>query len=98
MNSILPSNTALFASFGISNTNQYLKSYKSYLEKQGKINNYQLFIDQYKNKYAIDLELFLTTHLDEELGVVVTDAPNSNFNDNTFVIMRTPSKLGRKRN
>jgi hypothetical protein len=92
MNSILPSNTALFASFGISNTNQYLKSYKSHLEKQGKINNYQLFIDQYKNKYAIDLELFLNTHLNEELGVIVTDAPNSNFKDNTFVIMRTPSK------
>ncbi|MBU8891999.1 MAG: hypothetical protein KOO66_04425 [Bacteroidales bacterium] len=92
MNSILPSNTSLFVSFGISNTDQYLKSYKSYLEKQGKINQYQLFIDQYKNKYAIDLESFLKTQLDEEIGVVLTDIPGGNVNENMFVVMRTKSK------
>jgi hypothetical protein len=92
MNSILPSNTSLFVSFGISNTEQYLKSYKSYIEKQGKINKYQLLIDQYKNKYAIDLESFLKTMLDEEIGVIVTDDPAGNANENTFVVLRTKSK------
>ena len=92
MNGILPSNTALFLSFGISNTEQYLKSYKSFLEKQRKINQYQLQIDRYKNKYAIDLEDFIINHLDEEIGIIVTDEPNDNFEDNTFIIMRTQSK------
>ncbi len=92
MNSILPSNTALFLSLGISNIDQYLKDYKSYLEKEGKINKYQLQIDLYKNKYAIDLEQFFKEHLDEEIGLVVTDEPNDNFEDNTYIIMRTRGK------
>lgn len=92
MNTVLPSNTSLFVSFGISNTEQYLKSYKQYLEKRGKINNYQLFIDQYKNKYAINWEDFLKTHLDEELGLVITDSPNGSTTDNSFVLMRINSR------
>jgi len=92
MYSILPSNTSLFLSFGISNTEQYINNYKSYLEKQGKINKYQLQIDRFKNKYAIDLEKFFKNELDEEIGVVVTDEPNNNFEDNTYIIMRTKGK------
>jgi len=92
MNKILPSNTALFVSFGISNNSEYLNSYKSYLQKQGKINKYQLFIDQYKNKYSIDLESFFNNQLDEEIGIVVTDMPNGSFKENTFVVMRSHSK------
>ncbi|MCK5169005.1 MAG: DUF3352 domain-containing protein, partial [Bacteroidales bacterium] len=92
MNSILPSNTSIFVSFGISNTDEYLKTYKTYLEKEGKINKYQLLIDQYQNKYAINLESFFKNQLDEEIGIVVTDEPNDNFKENTFVVMRTKSK------
>ncbi|MBI9054998.1 MAG: DUF3352 domain-containing protein [Bacteroidales bacterium] len=92
MNEILPSNTALFVSFGLSNNAEYLKSYKSYLKKQGEINNYQLFIDQYKNKYSIDFENFFKNQLDEEIGVVITDLPNGSFKENTFVVMRSHSK------
>ena len=92
MNNILPSNTSLFISLGISNTNTYIKDYKSYLEKKGKINNYQLHIDQFKKKYGIDLEAFFKNQLDEEVGIVVTDEPNNNFEANTYIIMRTKGK------
>ncbi|MCK5168848.1 MAG: DUF3352 domain-containing protein, partial [Bacteroidales bacterium] len=92
MNSILPSNTSLFISLGISNFDQYLKNYKSYLEKEGKINKYQLQVDLYKNKYAIDLEKYFKDQLDKEIGLVVTDEPNNSFEDNTYIIMRTKGK------
>lgn len=92
LNTILPSNTSIFITLGISDNEKYLKSYKKYLEKQNKINQYQLFIDQYKNKYGIDLESFFKLHLDEEVGIVVTDVPSDNFEENTFVVMRTQSK------
>ncbi|HAF29813.1 MAG TPA: hypothetical protein DCG75_12275 [Bacteroidales bacterium] len=92
MNSILPANTSLFLSLGISNTGQYIRNYKSFLQKEGKINKYQLQIDQFKNKYAIDLEQFFVDQLDEEVGLVVTDEPNKNFEDNTYIIMRTKGK------
>lgn len=92
LKTILPANTSLFLSLGVSNTQQYINDYKSYLEKQGKINNYQLTIDKYKNKYAIDLESFFKDYLDEELGVIVTDEPNNNLNANSYIIMRTKGK------
>ena len=92
MNSILPSNTAIFTVFGISNVNTYLNSYKSFLSQQEKINQYQLFIDHHNNKYTIDLEGFIRKHLDEEIGIIVTDVPSDSFEDNTFVVMRTKSK------
>ena len=38
------------------------------------------------------MESFLTTLLDEEIGVVVTDDPAGKANENTFVILRTKSK------
>jgi len=92
LNHILPSNTAIFLSLGISNTEQYLNDYKKYLEGKGKINQYQLLVDQYKNKYAIDLESFFKDHLDEELGVVITEEPNNDLEENTYIILRTKGK------
>lgn len=92
MNSILPSNTSLFLSFGISNSQKYFKNYKSYLEKEGRINKYQLQLDRFKNKYDIELEQFFNSRLDEEIGIVVTNEPNNNFEDNTYIIMRTTGK------
>lgn len=92
MNKVLPANTSLFISYGINNNDQYLKSYKSFLTKSGRINKYQLFIDQYKNKYAINWEEFLKMNLDEELGIVITDSPNSSVLDNTFILMRVHGK------
>ncbi|HRW61915.1 MAG TPA: hypothetical protein P5132_00425 [Bacteroidales bacterium] len=89
---ILPSNTSVFLFFGLSNTSQYLKNYKQYLEKSGKINQYQLQIDRYKNKYAIDIENLLKRQLNEEIGIVITDAPAQNNNDKTYIIMRIHSK------
>ncbi|MCB2197121.1 MAG: DUF3352 domain-containing protein [Bacteroidetes bacterium] len=92
LKTILPTNTSLFLSLGVSNTERYIKDYKSYLEKQGKINNYQLTIDRYKNKYAIDLESFFKSNLDEELGIIITDEPNNNMSANSFIAMRTRGK------
>ncbi|MDA3952289.1 MAG: hypothetical protein PF485_01485 [Bacteroidales bacterium] len=98
MNSILPSNTSLFLSFGISNNQKYFDDYKSFLEKEGKINKYQLQLDRFKNKYAIDLEQFFIKNLDEEIGIVVTDELNNNFEDNTYIIMRTKGKSVTEKN
>jgi hypothetical protein len=92
INRILPSNTSIFTMFGISNTISYLNAYKNYLSQIGTINQYQLSIDQYKNKYQIDLESFLIQQLDQEIGIVVTDFPSDGFKENTFMVMRTKSK------
>ena len=89
---ILPSNTSIFTIFGISDTKSYLDEYRKCLAKSGKINQYQLFIDQYKNKFNIDLESFYIKNLEEEIGVVVTDEPNNNLSENTYTVMRIKSK------
>jgi hypothetical protein len=92
LKTILPTNTSLFLSLGVSNTEQYITDHKAYLERQGKINNYQLTIDRYKNKYAINLESFFKDNLDEELGVIITEEPNNKHNANSFIVMRTRGK------
>jgi len=92
MSNILPSNTSLFISLGISNTSLYINRYKSFLQQEGKINNYQLHVDQYKNKYGVNLETFFKNYLDEEVGIVVTDEPNNSYDANTYIVMRTEGK------
>ena len=92
INQILPTNTSVFLFFGINNTGNYLKNYKQYLEKKGKINQYHLEVDRYKNKYGIDIENILTQLLNEEIGIVITDAHTQQKNDNVYIIMRTHSK------
>ncbi|MCG8411209.1 MAG: hypothetical protein MI739_07990 [Bacteroidales bacterium] len=92
INTILPSNTALFSLLGVSNNKQYLNSYKQYLRKQNKIGQYNRFVSHYKQKYSIDFELFFEQYFNEEAGIIVTDIPNKSFSENTFIAMRTHSK------
>ncbi|HAN18875.1 MAG: hypothetical protein A2X13_07750 [Bacteroidetes bacterium GWC2_33_15] len=92
MNKILPSNTSVFASFGISNNELYLKSYKKYLEKSGKINSYRFVIDKYINHYAIDLEKEFFNIIDQEIGIAFTEIEDTNLYENSFIVMRVKAK------
>jgi hypothetical protein len=92
MNSILPSNTSVFYSFGISSVDQYLENYKKYLEKLGKLNSYKLLIDKFKNQYNIDMEKDFLGVLDQEVGLVMTDNTESDQNQNKFIVMQVKGK------
>ncbi|MDX9696577.1 MAG: DUF3352 domain-containing protein [Bacteroidales bacterium] len=92
MNSILPSNTSVFYSFGISSVDQYLENYKKYLEKLGKLNSYKLLIDKFKNQYNIDLEKDFLGMLDQEVGLVMTDNSESDQNQNKYLVMQVKGR------
>jgi len=92
MNSILPSNTSVFFSFGISNINQYLENFKKYLEKLGKLNSYKLMIDKFKNQYSIDLEKDFLGLLDQEIGLIMTDNTDSDKHQNKYMVMQIKGK------
>ncbi|MGE0088463.1 MAG: DUF3352 domain-containing protein [Bacteroidales bacterium] len=92
MNSILPSTTSVFYSFGISNIDQYLENYKKYLEKLSKLNSYKLLIDKFKNQYNIDLEKDFFGLLDQEVGLVMTDNSESDQNQNKYMVMQVKGK------
>jgi len=92
MNEVLPSNTSVFASFGISNNDQYLMSYKKYLEKSKKLNSYQFEIDKYINQYSINLEKEFFSMIDQEVGIVFTEIEDLNPYENSYIVMRVKAK------
>jgi hypothetical protein len=92
MNSILPSNTSLFLSFGISNTEKYIDSYKKYIEKLSKKNPNTLLIEQFKKTYAIDLEKDFLSLIDQEVGFCITEINDSNYLQNSYTIMQVKGK------
>ncbi|MFP4023638.1 MAG: hypothetical protein ACLFVR_03850 [Thiohalospira sp.] len=92
LNQVLPANTSVFISLGISDNEQYFKQYKNYLNQQNKLNEYHKFIDNYQQKFGVNFETLFQNNLDEEIGLVITDNPNQNTKQNSFIIMRTKSK------
>ncbi|MFO7844896.1 MAG: hypothetical protein R6V16_13880 [Bacteroidales bacterium] len=92
LNQILPANSSVFISLGISNNDQYFEQYRNYLDAQNKLSDYTEFIRYYQQKFTVDFEELIKNNLDEEIGLVITDNPNENTKQNSFIIIRTKSK------
>jgi len=92
LNQVLPANTSVFISLGISDNERYFKQYKNYLSQKNKLNEYNNFIQNYQQKFAVNFETLIQNNLEEEIGLVITDNPNQNTKQNSYIIMRTKSK------
>ncbi|MEE4198046.1 MAG: hypothetical protein V2I54_10410 [Bacteroidales bacterium] len=92
LNQVLPANTSVFISLGISNNDQYFEQYRDYLNEKNKLNDYNEFIRYYQQKYTVNFEKLIKSNLDEEIGLVITDNPNQTIKQNSFIIMKTKSK------
>lgn len=92
LNQVLPANTSVFIALGISDNERYFKQYKNYLSQKNKLNEYNNFIQNYQQKFAVNFETLIQNNLEEEIGLVITDNPNQNTKQNSYIIMRTKSK------
>jgi ribosomal protein L20 len=92
LNQVLPANTSVFISLGISDNAKYFKHYKNYLNEQNKLTKYNEFIRHYQQKFSVNFEEVIQNNLDEEIALVITDNPNQSTIENSFIIMRTKSK------
>ncbi|MGM0407658.1 MAG: DUF3352 domain-containing protein [Bacteroidota bacterium] len=92
LNHILPANTSIFISLGISDNAGYFNQYKEYLNEQNKLQNYNDFISRYQTKYAVNFEALIQNYLDKEVGLVILDNPNQSIRENSFVLMGTKSQ------
>ena len=92
LNQVLPANTSVFISLGISDNAKYFKQYKNYLNEQNKLTKYNEFIRHYQQKFSINFEEVIQNSLDEEIALVITDNPNQSARENSLIIMRTKSK------
>jgi ribosomal protein L20 len=92
LNQVLPANTSVFISLGISDNAKYFKHYKNYLNEQNKLTKYNEFIRHYQQKFSVNFEEVIQNNLDEEIALVITDNPNQSTLENSFIIMRTKSK------
>lgn len=88
---ILPTNTALYLSLGISDFERYLRDYKAYLEKNNLLQNYRQKLKKWEDNYGVNMEEELKEIMDEEIALLYTDNALEGKQDE-FVIMRTKSR------
>lgn len=85
---ILPAKTALFLSYGISNTQQAALNYKKYLPAEKQASN-KLAIDTVNAKFGIDIEKEFLSCIGNELTLAMLEKENDTT-DNAYCIFHTP--------
>ena len=88
---ILPTNTALYLSLGISDFGKYMEDYKTYLGQNNMLQSYRQELIKWEDNYGLDMEQELTSLLDDEIALLYTDNSLEGKQD-AFVIMRTKSQ------
>lgn len=86
---VLPSNTATFFHYGLSNFEAFINNYKKYLTTLGHINDYNNHIQQLEEKYRINVNDHLFSWIENEVAVAITEPADQDFEDGAYVILKT---------
>ena len=88
--SVIPYNTALVYSYGLSNPKEYFERRKLSLKKSNQFFNYQKYLDDQTEKFGIDLEEEILNNIGNEFAFVITESQNNDFTNNKFILFHTP--------
>ncbi|MBP9152398.1 MAG: DUF3352 domain-containing protein [Flavobacteriales bacterium] len=88
---VLPSNTASFLFFGISNPISFASDYKELLDKTGKWSALKTELDSINSLYGIDLEQSLLGWIGNSFGLCITEPQQESFVDNSYLVFETSS-------
>ena len=86
---VLPSNTASFLFFGISNALSFSSDYRALLQKTGKLNDLDVELDSINELYGIDLEQNLLGWIGNSFGLCITEPRQESFTENTYLVFET---------
>ncbi len=89
---ILPSNTSIFLSLGISNFEQFSVDLNNFRKNNNTLSKYTKYINKIKSRYNIDINKITTDIFDEEIALAFSDIENNNIHNNSVIIVRTKSK------
>ncbi|MEA3318044.1 MAG: hypothetical protein U9R54_08810, partial [Bacteroidota bacterium] len=89
---ILPSNTAIFTSLGISNFQQFAEDLEKYRKNNNTLLKYSNYKNKIKSKYNIDITNLISEIFNEEIALVFPDINHNNIHKNSVIIVKTESK------
>jgi len=85
---MLPSNTAFFKFYGLSNAKSFFKNRKLLLKTKNKIFKYNQYCDNYFKKYQIDLEASFVSHIINNVSYFITESATENIENNKFAVFK----------
>ena len=88
---VLPSNTASFLFFGISDAISFSSSYRALLQKTGKLDDLEAELDSLNELYGIDIEQNILGWLGNSFGICITEPARETFAENSYLVMHTKS-------
>jgi len=88
---VLPSNTASFLFFGISNAISFSSDYRALLQENGKLNMLDAELDSINSLYEIDLEQSLLGWIGNSFGLCITEPQQESFADKSYLVFETKS-------
>lgn len=86
---IIPSNTAIFLFFGVSDINNYYQDYKKHLAVKKELKGHDSFIKNTNDKYNINIEESLLSWIDNEMALVITEPSGNDLTNNAYAIFRS---------
>ena len=88
---IIPSKTAFFLFFGISNVKSFHYGYKKYLKalSQVRARHYVQYIEKVNTKYDINIERSMLEWVGNEIALVVTEPSSNDFTNNSFAVIHS---------
>ena len=87
----LPSNTASFIFFGISDLISFSADYREFLSVHGRLAKMESKLDSIEKKYGVDLEQNVLSWMGKAYGVCITEPRSSSFSEDTYWIFEARS-------
>ena len=91
---ILPENTNFFLDFTFSDFQSYFSSYKSFLQKTGRIIPYKIRINSLNKAYYMNFENSFVNLVGSEVALAVIES-GQDVKENTFVLIQTSDSVSK---
>jgi hypothetical protein len=91
---VLPENTNVFLDFTFSDFQSYFSSYKSFLQKTGRIIPYKIRINSLNKAYYMDFEKSFVNLVGSEVALAVIES-GPDIKENTFVLIQTSDSVSK---
>lgn len=89
MAKILPAETGLLIWLGISGMDDYLESYRSYLDRKGTVFKYTQQLSRYRRELGTEVQEYFKNFVDDEIGIAYVPPADVNSRDDWYIIAKT---------
>lgn len=88
---VIPSDVGLFIWLGLTNLDDYLEGYRSYLDRKGEIFKYTQSLSGYRKFIGVEFQEFFTGLIDSEIAVAFLPAENPDGRNEWYIVTRAKS-------